>query len=125
MKRLAVLVAALVLGATAASALAGPPRVIGTTSSAIVNIVANDSGYTPSGIAVHAGARVTLRWTVKQSGFGHGLSGKLFAIKRIEAGKTGVVTFRAPKKPGRAITFAVGWPDNGQMKYTAKIAVVR
>lgn len=124
MKRLAVLAAALTVGSPAALA-APPPKVIGTKTSAIVRISANDSGYKPQNIAVHAGAKVTLRWTVNQSNFGHGLFGDLFTITRIDAGKTGVATFRAPSKPGSAITFRVRWPDNGNMKYTATIAVVK
>lgn len=126
-------VSRLVVAAVAALAVAAPAalpatpklKVIGTKQRAVVRIVATDTGYSPKNIAVHAGARVTLRWTVTETGFGHSLSGGLFTLPRIEAGKTGVATFRAPKKPGSAITFTVRWPDNGQMKYTVKIAVVR
>lgn len=118
--------AALAVAAPAGALSAAPKlKVIGTKQRAVVRIVATDTGYSPKNIAVHAGALVTLRWTVKETGFGHGLSGRLFTIPRIESGKTGVATFRAPKKPGSAITFTVHWPDNGQMKYTVKIAVVR
>lgn len=126
LSRLAVAaLAALAVAAPAGAATAPSVKVIGTKQRAIVRIVATDSGYSPRNIAVRAGARVTLRWTVRETGFGHGLYGRLFTIPRIESGKTGVGTFRAPKRPGTAITFTVRWPDNGQMKYTVKIAVVR
>lgn len=126
MKKLAILAAAVGLAAATTSALAAPPKVkvIGTKKAAVVRISADDRGYKPANVAVHAGAKVKLRWTVKQTNFGHGLSGKLFKIKRIKAGKTGVVTFRAPRKPGK-ITFRVTWPDNAQMKYKATIRVVK
>lgn len=117
--------AALVVAAPAGASTAANPKVIGTKQRAVVRIVATDSGYSPRNIAVHAGARVTLRWTVKETGFGHGLFGKLFTIPRIEGGKTGVATFRAPKRPRTSIVFTVRWPDNAQKKYTVKIAVVR
>ncbi len=115
----------LAVGTPAGAATTPTVKVIGTKQRATVRIVATDSGYSPRNIAVRAGALVTLRWTVKETGFGHGLYGRLFTIPRIESGKTGVATFRAPKRPGTAIAFKVRWPDNSQMKYTVKIAVVR
>lgn len=118
------LAAVLGLSVAASSALAAPPKVIGTKKAAVVRISADDTGYKPKNIAVHAGAKVTLRWKVTETNFGHGLFGKLFTLKRIEAGKTGVVTFKAPSRPGK-ITFEVRWPDNARMKYTATILVVR
>lgn len=124
MKTAAILAAAIGLAVAASSALAAPPKVIGTKQAAAVRISANDTGYTPKSIAVHAGAKVTLRWKVTETNFGHSLSGKLFKIDRIPAGKTGVVTFKAPSRPGR-ITFQVRWPDNAQMKYVATIQVVK
>lgn len=112
------------LALAASSALAAPPKVIGTKKAAVVRISANDTGYAPKNLAVHTGARVTLRWTVTETNFGHGLSGTLFTIKEIPAGKTGAATFTAPRRPGK-ITFRVRWPANGQMKYTATILVVK
>lgn len=124
MKKAAILAAVLGLTLATSSALAAAPKVIGTKKIAVVRISADDQGYTPRNVAVHAGAKVTLRWTVKETNFGHGLVGKLVTIKRIPAGKTGVATFRAPSRPGK-ITFRVTWPDNAQMKYTATIVVVK
>lgn len=118
--------AALAVALPAAASTAAPTlKVIGTKERATLRFAGTDTGYSPRNIAVHAGARITLRWTVKETNFGHGLFGRLFTIPRIESGKTGVATFRAPKRPGSAITFTVRWPDNAQMKYTVRIAVVR
>jgi hypothetical protein len=122
---LLVLSATAALGLAVQGAAAPPAKVIGTKRAALVRIVADDSGYTPSNIAVHAGARVTLRWTVKASRYGHGLYGRLFRIDRIDVGKTGVATFRAPAKPGTVITFDVRWPNENVFKYKARISVVR
>lgn len=125
-RRFLVLLVASPFLAVAASAPAAPPvQVIGTKQRAVVSFAARDTGFTPARPAVHAGARVTLRWTVKETGFGHALTGKLFRVARVDAGQTAVVRFRAPKKPGTAITFAVTWPDNGQLKYRVTIRVVR
>lgn len=124
LKTVAILAAVVGLAVAASAALAAPPKVIGTKKAAVVRISANDAGYTPKNIAVRAGAKVTLRWKVTETNFGHGLFGKLFTIKRIEAGTTGIATFKAPSRPGK-ITFRVTWPDNAQMKYTATILVVK
>lgn len=102
LKLAAALIALAVAAPAAAQAAAPKPKVIGTKQRAVVRIVATDTGHSPRNIAVRAGALVTLRWTVKETGFGHGLFGKLFTIPRIESGKTGVATFRAPSGPRRS-----------------------
>lgn len=109
----------------------GAPRVkvFGSSKVATLKLVSTDEGFKPAKVAVHAGALVTLFFTVDQSKdsyqMGQSIFGPNFKNEAINNGQTAVLKFRAPNTPGKPIRFGVFWQHHAQFKYNGQIGVVK